>query len=170
MSDSTINEKEIYEKVYNFLNNLSIDYKIVKHVPLRKCGESCEELDQIDFLEIKNLFFKNANGSKHYLAIMPQDKELSIKNLSLMLGEKRLSFGSPERLMKYLGITPGSVSAFGLINDTNHEVILILDESVVSYHTVGFHPNINTQTVIIAQDEFQKYLNSLENEIRILKI
>jgi Ala-tRNA(Pro) deacylase len=106
----------------------------------------------------KNLFLRNKKGSRHYLVILPSAKQADLRGLNARLGEDRLSFGSPERLRKYLGLEPGSVSPFGLINDRRKEVTVIVDQDLKQAVTVNFHPNVNTATVGISVADFERFL------------
>jgi len=81
-----------------------------------------------------------------------------------------LSFASPKRLHKYLGLEPGSVSPFGLINDTENHVHLFLDENLQSSEKISFHPNKNTASLILAFDDFLKYLESIGNSYEFIKL
>ena len=96
-----------------------------------------EEAEQhwrgIDAVHCKNLFVRNKKGNAHYLVIVERSKSVGMKRLAGELGEDRLSFASPERLAKYLGLTPGAVSPFGIINDHEHLVTVVLDP----YGTTG---------------------------------
>jgi Ala-tRNA(Pro) deacylase len=83
-------------------------------------------------------------------------------------GEKALSFASPERLQKYLGLAPGSVSPLGLINDKNREVVVILDRDLLEHQALGFHPNVNTATLVIPTEGFQRFLAHCGNEVVLI--
>lgn len=92
-------------------------------------------------------------------------KRLDLKSLAVFLNESKLSFASPEKMMEYLGITPGSVSAFGLINDVDKVVRVIVDEDLLKFDKQGYHPNINTATLIISTKDFKKFLNWTGNKV-----
>ncbi len=83
--------------------------------------------DPIDGLQCKNLFLRNKKGDRHYLVVLEISKRADLKDLVKLVGDDRLSFGSPERLMAQLGLTPGSVSPFGLINDADGSVRVLVD-------------------------------------------
>ncbi len=158
------------ENVYRYLNELNIEFESIKHEPMFKSNDLAEEFKDVDMLDIKNLFLRDAKGKNHYLVIMPYLKPLDIKSLAEKIGAKRMSFASKERLMRYLNVEPGAVSIFNLINDIHHEVNVILDQSTFSHHTVGFHPNINTETLIFSGEDFKKLIDSFENQIQIMDI
>ncbi|MDD3107631.1 MAG: prolyl-tRNA synthetase associated domain-containing protein [Alistipes sp.] len=106
----------------------------------------------------KNLFFRNHKGNRHYLVVFDCDQDLAIHDLEHRLHQGKLSFASEQRMERYLGLRPGSVSPFGLINDTEHQVQLFLDQNLLQAPSLSFHPNDNTGTVVIAQEEFRRFL------------
>lgn len=116
-----------------------------------------------------NLFLRNANGKRHYLVIHDGDKHTDLKRLEGEIGATHLSFGSAERLMKHLGLTKGSVSPFGLINNTNHDVEVVIDASIKGHERLGFHPNINTATVWIGYDDLMKFIESCGNPVKFVE-
>ena len=115
-----------------------------------------------------NLFLRDANGKRHFLVIHDGEKHSDLKKLREQIGCTRLSFGSDERLMKHLGLTKGSVSPFGLINNVNHDVEIIIDESIKGQELLGFHPNINTATVWISYADFMKFIESCGNPVKFV--
>ena len=112
-----------------------------------------------------NLFLRDANGKRHFLVIHDGVKHTDLKKLREQIGCSRLSFGSDERLKNHLGLTKGSVSPFGLINDPAHTVELVIDESIKGQELLGFHPNTNTATVWVSYDGFMKFAASCGNKI-----
>ena len=131
-------------------------------------------------MHCKNLFFRNHKGNKHYLVCFDCEHDLAIHDLEHKLKESlqsrglpscgKLSFASPERMMKYLGLEPGSVSPFGLINDQNHEVYLFLDENIKNAPTLSFHPNDCRGTVVIKNEDFLNYLSEVGNQYEFIKL
>ena len=93
---------------------------------------------------------------------------MDLKALTSRLGEDRLSFASPERMMRYLGLEPGAVSPFGLINDRENAVVVVIDQDLKEASHVNFHPNVNTATVGITFADFEKFLTHCGNPIRYL--
>jgi Ala-tRNA(Pro) deacylase len=158
------------QRVYAYLSNLEIEYESIKHGPMFHSNDLAEEFKDIDVLDIKNLFFRGPKGKNHYLIIMPYLKERTIKEISVITGEKRLSFASEERLMKHLGVTTGAVSVFNLLNNDDHAVKVYIDEEIFESNRVGFHPNINTETLIFSSEDFKRIVETLENEIHILNL
>ncbi|MBE6293701.1 MAG: prolyl-tRNA synthetase associated domain-containing protein [Bacteroidales bacterium] len=118
----------------------------------------------------KNLFFRNHKGNRHYLVILDCEYNLDIHDLEQRLHQGKLSFASPQRMEKYLGLTPGSVSPFGLINDTGNHVHLFIDKNLQKQESLSFHPNDNHATVVIAQNEFMRYLDEVGNSYEFLEL
>lgn len=118
------------------------------------------ELDGVQ--HSKNLFLRNHKGNRHYLLIADCDRPLDLRRLAAVIGDTRLSFGSEERLMKYLGVRPGSVSLFSLLNDETGAVTLLLDAKLLEAPKLSFHPNDNTASLVITQADLRRFL-SLRN-------
>lgn len=153
------------QKVYDILNHLDINYERHEHGPVYTMAElSLADLD-IKGEHCKNLFIKNRKGNQHYLVVVPGEKKIDLKKLGEAIGTVGLSFASEERLLKYLGLTPGAVSPFGLINDKNKEVIVVIDQSLTKADYVNFHPNVNTATITLAGQDFFKFIKWCENNL-----
>ncbi len=118
----------------------------------------------------KNLFFRNHKGNRHYLVIMNSTKAMDIHAIEHMLHQGKLSFASPERMMRYLGVRPGSVSLFTLINDTNHEVTLFVDKELLKADKVSFHPNDNTASLVISKEDMLRFIENIGNPYEFLDL
>jgi len=145
-------------KVLEVLDGLGIEYTRREHPPVFTVEQAEKHWTDIDGAHCKNLFLRNKKGNRHYLVILLSRKQADLHGLNEKLNEDRLSFGSPDRLKKYLGLEPGSVSPFGLINDVQKEVIVIVDQDLRQEARVNFHPNVNTSTVGIRTADFEKFL------------
>src|SRR5262249_4480211 len=124
----------------------------------------------IDATHCKNLFLRNQKGSRHYLVILKHNKRADLRAIADQIGDGKLSFASPERLMSHLGLTPGSVSPFGLINDRQQHVRVIVDRDLKSARRVSFHPNINTVTLTLAYSDFERFLTACGNIVQYVRI
>ena len=151
------------EIVYEYLQNLRIHFKKYEHPAVNTVAEAEIHWKDIKGTHCKNLFFRDPKGRKHYLLITPFRKDLDIREFAVKIQSGRLSFASEKRLYKYLGLKPGSVSPFGLINDTENHVMVYLDADLAKADYLGFHPNINTRTILIAKKDFEFYLNNVGN-------
>lgn len=140
-------DKEV--RVYDFLDNLGIEYQRIDHEAAMTM-EACEEIDRVlgdDTTICKNLFLCNRQETNFYLLLMPGDKPFKTKDLSAQIHSARLSFAKPEYMEEYLDITPGSVSVLGLMNDSEKKVQLLIDEDIMKEPYFGCHPCINTSSL-----------------------
>ena len=161
---------EIERKVLDILDGLGIAYVRHEHPPVFTVEDVDKYWTGLRGTHCKNLFLRNKKGNRHYLVIAPTSRAVDLRGLNHTLHEDRLSFGSPERLMKSLGLEPGSVSPFGLINDTAKEVRVVVDADLRSSSFLGFHPNTNTATLDISFADFEKFLAQSGNDVRYLKL
>lgn len=118
----------------------------------------------------KNLFFRNHKGNRHYLVVLDCERDLHIHDLEQRLHQGKLTFASPRRMAQYLGLCPGSVSPFGLINDSENHVYLFIDENLKKEESLSFHPNDNRATVVISQQEFMRYLSMVGNSYEFIEL
>ena len=158
------------DKVYEVLRNLAIDYKVVTHPAVFTSAEAEQYRTLFEGARCKNLFLRNGKGDTHYLVIIDQAKDMHLRELALELGEKRLGFASPERLERYLGLTPGSVSVFGLISNIDKNVVVVIDEDLQKEEKINFHPNINTETLTILYSDLLKFLRWTGNRVIIQRL
>ncbi len=157
-------EKEI--RVYDLLDSLGIEYLRTDHEKADTM-EACNEIDAIlDVTICKNLFLCNRQKTNYYLLMMPGDKPFKTKELSSQINSARLSFGSPEDMEELLGLTPGSVSIMGLMNDKENRVQLLVDEDVLEGEYLGCHPCINTSSLKLKEsDIWEKFLPAVHHEM-----
>ena len=150
---------------YDFLDSLGVPYQRVDHSETPSI-EACGEVERLLGIEIcKNLFLCNRQKTQFTLLIMPGAKPFRTKDLSAQLGCSRLSFADAEHMQQYLGVTPGSVSVLGLLNDTEKHVRLVIDRDVLGPDRFGCHPCRNTSSLrIAAADLTGKILPALRHE------
>jgi Ala-tRNA(Pro) deacylase len=151
-----INENE--QKVYEVLQKLEIKYVKYEHEALYTVEEAKKLGICIPGQQCKNLFLRNRKGDVHYLVILDEEKQADLKSLAKQIESSNLSFASEERLFKYLKVKPGSVTPFGLINDVESSVIVLIDRDLSASDTINFHPNVNTATLGISYENFEKFL------------
>lgn len=151
-----------------YLEEKEIKFKIFEHPSVYTCEDAEKYNKKIRGIHSKNLFIKNRKSKRFYLVIVPADIKLDMIYLGEKLGDK-IKFSNEQDLKEILGLIPGAVSPFGLINDKEHKVIIIIDKKVWESDFVSFHPNINTETLELKREDFHKYIESLENEVRILE-
>src|SRR5918993_495679 len=152
--------------VYEKLASLGIQYSLYEHPAVFTAQDAETHWRDIPGTPVKNLFLRNKKGDRHYLVILGIEKQADLRHLVKVIGDDRLSFGSPERLMKHLRVTPGSVSPLGLINDRAHVVRVIVDSDLRSAERLIFHPNDNTASLTIAAADFVRFLEQQGNTVR----
>lgn len=158
------------QRVFDILNELRISYTIHTHPPVYTVEEAEKYLKDIPGAHCKNLFMKDRKVKKYYLVIALDSKKINLKALSEQIGANRLSFGSEEELLKYLELTPGAVSAFGIINDINDEVTVVIDKDTKHWDKINFHPNVNTATLTISNKDFKNFLNWSGNQFQFVDL
>lgn len=156
------------QAVYAALDALGIAYTRHVHPAVFTVEEAEQHWQDIDATHCKNLFLRNKKGNAHYLVVVEKSTPVDIKRLTSQLGEDRLSFASPERLATHLGLTAGAVSPFGIINDRDHAVTVVVDGALRGATRVGFHPNVNTATITLTFADFERFLVAQDNPIRFI--
>ena len=153
------------ERVYDLLDQLNIDYQRIDHEEANTM-EVCLEIEKsLKSTICKNLFLVNSNKSQYYLLMLKGNKKFKTKVISKQINSSRLSFGSDEKMLEYLDITPGSVSLLGLMNDYDFKVQLLMDKDLLQDEYLGCHPCINTSSLRIKmKDVFEKIIPSLHHE------
>ena len=156
--------------LYKVLSELIIHFDYYEHPPAPTVEETSKYWAGIDSTHCKNIFLRNHKGDKHYLVILEHRQNANIHQLEKILKQGKLSFASPQRMMKYLGLEPGSVSPFGLIHDTANHVHLFLDENLKKAERLSFHPNLNTASLIIKYQDFIRYLEWKGNSYEFIEL
>ena len=152
-------------RTYDLLDQLSIPYTRVDHDAAMTI-DSCQGVDELLGIHIcKNLFLCNRQKTRFYLLLIPGDKHFLTRELSGQLGVSRLSFADAEHMLRYLDITPGSVSVMGLLNDKENNVQLVIDRNVVKAEWFACHPCINTSSIRFSMKDFlEKIIPALKHE------
>jgi Ala-tRNA(Pro) deacylase len=159
-------QKDLYE----LLGQLSIEFEYHEHPPLATIEDAKIHWENYNSGRCKNIFFRNHKGDRHYLVVLEHLRQLNIHDLEKRLKQGKLTFASDNRLKKYLGVEPGSVSPFGLINDTEKHVHLFLDEKLKEFNRLTFHPNINTASLVISTNDFLKFLDYTGNTYEFIRL
>jgi Ala-tRNA(Pro) deacylase len=155
------------EKLLEALNDLGLKTSTLSHEAVFRVGEGDDIKSQLPGAHTKNLFLKDDKGQL-WLISAEQSTQIPLKTLPKAIGSGRLSFGSEERLYAALGVRPGSVTAFGLINDPEHKVRFILDKALADAEIVNFHPLTNTATTSLTQADFRAFVASLDRALVIV--
>jgi Ala-tRNA(Pro) deacylase len=159
-------ESGIEQDLLDRLVSLGIAYTRTEHPPVYTVEQARSYWSDLDGAHCKNLFLRNKKGNRHYLVILEDSKSADLKALTRHLGEDRLSFASPQRMERLLGLEPGAVSPFGLINDGAKEVRVLIDQDLKAASMIYFHPNVNTATVGLSFADFERFLQHCGQEIR----
>ncbi len=157
-------------EVIKYLNDLNIPFDLYDHPPVPTVEEALPYWKDIDAAHCKNLFFRNHKGNRHYLVILDHRRQLNIMDLEQKLKQGKISFASPKRMERYLGLSAGSVSAFGIINDHENHVHVFLDEALQSATHISFHPNENNATLVISFASFLRFLESSGNSYEFIAL
>ena len=161
--------KEI--RVYDLLDQLQISYQRIDHEAAMTM-EACAAVDEaLEATICKNLMLCNRQNTDFYLLLIPGDKPFKTKELSKQIESSRLSFAAPEYMEQFLDITPGSLSVFGLMNDHENRVQLLIDEDVLKGEYIGFHPCINTSSLRLkTADLVQKIIPAMGHEPQLVHL
>ncbi len=157
--------------IYKILAEHHIEYERCDHPPVFTVEEACLLTPNLAGAKTKNLFICDHKGKKHFLVVLEAHKRIKLKMLAEVLGVKKVRFATPERLMQHLGITPGAVSLLAMVNDREKAVEVVIDSHLwESSNAFLCHPLVNTSTLVIAQHDIERLLNSTGHTFRILEL
>ena len=155
---------------FKFLDSHDIAYVRHDHPAVYTVEEADRLVPELPGAKTKNLFLRDDKGKRHFLVLVPSDKRVNLKALKAVLGVKRISFGSPERLKKHLGIEPGAVSLLAVFNDNDHKVEVFMDRDLWAAETFLFHPLVNTSTLVINKAAIERFLEATGHELNVVDI
>lgn len=155
--------------IYTFLDTHNITYERFDHPAAFTCQQADEVCPEMPGASIKNLFLYDKRTNQHFLVVVGKEKQVDLKQLKYILDVSNLSFASEERLQKYLGVTPGSVTILGLVHDITHAVNVIFDINLKD-KTLQCHPLVNTATLAIPFEDIKKFLNITGHEYQFMDI
>ena len=156
--------------VYALLESLGISYERYDHAPVFTCDEADAAVPNHAAVQTKNLFLRDKRGRRHVLLVTSCAKAVDIRRFADQIDADRLSFGSAERLEKYLGVAPGSVTVLGLMNDTSNGVELCVDADVWRTPAWRCHPLINSITLVITRGDIERFLAHTGHTPRVLTL
>jgi Ala-tRNA(Pro) deacylase len=158
------------EDLFARLAELGIAVRTVEHPPLFTVAESKSLRGELDGGHTKNLFLKDKKG-RYFLVSVEEDAPVDLKTIHQHIGASgRVSFGSAERLMEYLGVLPGSVTLFGVINDAGKAVQVVIDADLAAHEVINAHPLTNEATTAIGRDDLLRFLQAEGHSPLILKV
>ena len=155
------------EDLFAFLDAHAIVHSTFQHPPVFRVGEGEEIKAAMPGGHTKNLFLKDAKDQLWLISALGETR-IDLKGLPKTIGSARLSFGREEMLFDALGVRPGSVTLFALINDKAHRVKVVLDKALFAHETVNFHPLVNTATTAISRDGMTAFLDALGIEPQVV--
>lgn len=159
---------DVHEKIFEYLRVLGVPFINFSHPPAFTCEQMAQYRASIPvpFGEVKNLFLKDKK-KRYYLLSALYETRIDLKFLARALDAPELRFARPDELETVLGVTPGSVTPFALINDHGRSVSVVLDEALLAAGSVGIHPLRNDMTTIVATADLLCFLSSLGYEYRV---
>ncbi|HEY6980474.1 prolyl-tRNA synthetase associated domain-containing protein [Reyranella sp.] len=155
------------QQLFAHLDTLGLAHRSVEHAPVFTVEEAKAHRGELPGHHIKNLFLRNKK-EQMWLVVALEDRTIDLKSLGEILGAGRLSFGSPDRLRRTLGIEPGSVTPFALINDRERRVTLVLDRALSAGGPINAHPLTNTMTTAISFTDLGRFFDATGHQPRWL--
>ena len=155
------------EELFARLESLGIRTRTVSHPAVFTVEEAKQLRGELPGGHVKNLFLRNKKGEM-WLVVAEEDRKIDLKALSERLGAGKVSFGSPERLMRHLGVVPGAVTPFGLINDREAAVRVVIDKALLAHDPVNVHPLTNEMTTAIAPGDLLAFIESCGHRPQIV--
>jgi Ala-tRNA(Pro) deacylase len=156
--------------VEEFLKANNIEHVVHEHPAVFTCEEAQKHCSNVPGIASKNLFLRDDKKRRYFLVILSSKKRADLKNLAQLLGVKRVSFANDTELKEKLGLEPGAVSIFGLLNDKNLQVELFIDKDFYESSVVNFHPNRNTASVELKKEMLEKFLEIIEHKVNVINI
>ena len=156
------------QHLYQFLEDNNISYQRIDHAAVFTSEQARKLIPKSSGASTKNLFLRDKKGKRHFLIMLDDKKELDLKSLASQLGSSRISFASPDRLIRYLKIEPGSVSILALINDQEHRVELWIDQDLWQKESIQCHPLLNTSSLIITLKDIKSFLKLTGHKINLI--
>ena len=158
------------DDLFLFLDGLGIAHRTMRHQPVFTVAESVALRDEIPGGHTKNLFVKDRKDN-YFLLTVEENAVVDLKTVHTIIGAAgKVSFGRPEKLMEYLGVIPGAVTAFGVINDTGGNVRIVIDEDLMKEEIVNCHPLANDATTSIASRDLLRFIEATGHEPLVLKV
>lgn len=156
-------------EVYDYLEKAGVEFEKLEHMAVY----TIEEMQKAGITDkggvCKNLFLRDAKGKNHYLIVVPEETKVDLRALAGKIGSTKLSFGSAERLMKYLGVEQGCVSPLGILNNEDDTVVVVFDKNLMG-KKVGVHPNDNTATIWLEFGDLKKVVEGAGNKVLMIQM
>ena len=160
----------VRQEVFEALADMHIAYEVIEHPAVY----TIDEMDQLTISHkesiVKNLFVRDDKKRNYFLIVLQKDKHVDLKRIKAELNCRPLGFASEDDLAKYLGLNKGSVTPFGVLNDSICKVTVVFDQNILSFEQIGVHPNENTATVLLKPHDLEAIIEKHGNEILHIKI
>lgn len=164
-----MSEKYTKKEIVSLLDEQGIAY----HYQTHGAVHTMDDVDHAGVVRegvvLKNLFLKDGKGKKHFLVCVPESKHTDFKEIGEQIGAKKLGLASAERLEKYLGVEQGCVSPFGILNDLEKTVIVIMDQALEDDTVIGVHPNDTTASIWLKYGDMKKIIIQNGNMLHLLE-
>lgn len=157
-------------ELYQFLADNQIEYERHDHPPVYTVADVEQLVPDLPAVKTKNLFLRDKKGRRHFLVAVPAQKRVNIKALGAAIGAGHLSFGSPDRLKKHLGVEPGSVTVLATINDPENAVELFFDKVLWEEKLFQFHPLVNTSTLLISRENLRRFFDLTGHAAKLIDV
>ncbi len=157
------------KKVLEYLKNKKMKYEIIYHPPAITTEEADKYIEGKEGIRSKTMFMANKKDKKFYLIIMDDSKRLDIKKMNEIINDK-LHFAKEEQLIEKLGLKPGTVSIFGLLNNKDHDINIYIDKEIMNEKLITFHPNDNTATIFITVEDMLKIFDDLDYNYEVIEL
>lgn len=158
------------DQVCASLTENAIEFERYDHPPVATCEEAAVHLRGVSGAGSKNLFLRDKRGDRHFLVTVHEDTRVDLGKLSEVLGIGRVSFASPERLERFLGVKPGAVTILALVNDTEGGVTAFLDRELAEAELVQCHAMENTSTVVMRPRDILRYLSLWGRSVAVIDV
>jgi len=156
--------------IHEILNELHIPFQEFPHEPVFTVEQAKAVYQNIPGGRCKNILLRDKKGNRHFLVIMPADKELDPSKIREKFSTSKLGGAQEYEVEKYLGVKPGAVSPFALINDLERHVEVLVDEDLFKEAEVHFHPNVNTASLLIKTEDLKKFLDGTGAKWQIIAL
>lgn len=161
---------EQYQFVLNTLDDMGITYQLVEHPPALTTEDADRFIEGMEGVRTKSLFLCNKKSRAYYLLIMDDAKHLDMKKLEHLISDKGLHFCSPEKLMNKMQLPPGVVSVFGLLNNGEKDIQVLLDKEMLSEEFMSFHVNDNTKTAFLKGEDMCRFIIECGFDYKVLEL
>lgn len=156
-------------ELFAFLDSLGIAHRTIEHEPVYTVEQARAARGDLGGGHIKNLFLRDKK-KRMWLVVCPEDRAVDLKALAPLIGGKHLSFGSHDRLRRHLGVEPGAVTPFALVNDREGAVQLVLDRALLQQPTVNAHPLVNDKTTAVTPSDLLRFFEAVHHPPQLIDL